>query len=118
MRYDLTLPIKDLDGVQVSDAATVAGYTLRTALVRTALFVDKTKPPSALEKLEAYALAKRIAQANHFIELSAAEVLFLREQSGAMWSPLIMGQIWELLDAPVAMLPEQGQPVADIPSSE
>jgi hypothetical protein len=103
MRYDLTLALKDLAGVQITDAQDVAGYTLRTALVRTALFVDRGKLPSAVDKLTAYALAKRIAQANHYIDLSAEEVVFLKEQAGAMWSPLVLGQVWELLETPVTL---------------
>ena len=58
MRYDLTIPIKNLEGVQIADAETPAGLTLRTVLARTALWVIRHKPPSALEKLAAYALAR------------------------------------------------------------
>lgn len=108
MRYDLTIEIKDLDGVQITDSADTAGYTLRSVLVRTALFVDKVNLPTAVEKLQAYALAKRIATANHFVDLTAAEVAHLQRQAGAMWSPLVLGAVWELLESPVTLLAESG----------
>lgn len=111
MRYDLTLAVKDLDGVQITDDKDTIGYTLRTVLVRTALFVDKAKLPSAEQKLTAYGLAKRIAQARGAIELSAEDVAFLKAQAGIMWTPLVLGQLFELLEAPLP----KGLPTADIP---
>lgn len=105
MRYDLTVPITDLDGVQITDASDTAGYTLRSVLVRTALYVDRIKLPTAAEKLAAYGLAKRVATANHFIDLEASQVAILKEKAGALWSPLVMGQVWELLETPVTLLP-------------
>jgi hypothetical protein len=103
MRYDLTVPLHNLNNVQITDAEAPEGYTLRTVLTRCALHVARGKTPGAAEKLQAYALAKRIAMANAFIDLSAEEVAFLKEQAGAMWTPLVMGQVWEMLEAPVTL---------------
>ncbi len=104
MRYDLTVPIKDLSGVQITDRIDPEGYTLRSTLVRTALFVDQAKPlPSAPEKLSAWALAKRIAQANHYIDLSLEEVASLQAKAGIMWTPLVLGQLSELLESPITL---------------
>lgn len=111
MRYDLTVPIKDLAGVQITDKVDTEGYTLRSVLVRTALMVETAKLPTAAEKLIAYGLAKRISLANHFIDLSAEEVASLKEKGGIMWSPLVMGQLWELLETPVSFLPDPEKPV-------
>lgn len=105
MRYDLTLAVKDLDGVQITDDKDTIGYTLRTVLVRTALFVDKAKLPSAEQKLTAYGIAKRIAQAGSLIDLTAEEVAFLKAQAGIMWTPLVLGQLFELLESPIAVAP-------------
>jgi hypothetical protein len=105
MRFDLTQPINDLNGVQIVDKIDTDGYTLRSTLIRTALAMLPGKQPSAEEKLIAYSLAKRIATANQFIDLSAKEVVFLHDQGGAMWSPLVMGQLWDILDNPLSTLP-------------
>lgn len=141
MRYDLTVPIRDLNGVQLTDDKDTVGYTLRSVLIRTALHMGPGKAPSPADKLAAYALAKRIALANHFMELTAAQVVFLKDNAGALWPPLVMGQLWELLESPLTALPlipteappwmdpakiwpppdgydggkEPDQPVADIP---
>ena len=102
MRYDLTIPLVDLSGVQVTDAVDPTGYTLGTALVRSALWIDKVKLPTPPEKQAAYLLAKRIATAGASVDLSIEDVAFLKAQAGAMWSTLVMGQIWELLEQPLA----------------
>lgn len=108
MNYDLTQPLKDLNGVQLTDASDPVGYTLRSVLVRTALFVNTGNLPTALDKFEAYKLAKRIAQANHYIDLTAEQVAYLKDQGGAMWSPLVLGQLWEMLETPT-MMPPRGR---------
>lgn len=105
MRYDLTLPLKTLAGVQITDAEDADGFTLRTVLVRSALYVDRGKNPTAMEKLAAYALAKRIATAGSTIDLSAEELVYLKAQAGTYWQPLVVGQLWEILDAPLPAAP-------------
>lgn len=104
MKYDLTVPIRDLNGVQLTDQSDPVGYTLRSVLIRTALYIPPGKAPTATDKLTAYALAKRIATANHFIDLSAEEVVFLKDNAGALWTPLVMWQVWELLESPVQLI--------------
>jgi hypothetical protein len=116
MRYDLTVPLRDLNGVQLTDQADPVGYTLRSVLIRTALFIAPGKAPTATDKLSAYALAKRIATANHFIDLSAEQVLFLKDNAGALWTPLVMGQVWELLESPVQLIPTEAPRYMDPPT--
>lgn len=118
MRYDLTIPLHNLNNVQITDGEAPDGYTLRTVLTRCALFVQKGKAPAAVEKLQAYALAKRIAMANGFIDLSAEEVAFLKEQAGAMWTPLVMGQVWEMLEAPITLKSAMEEANRDNPLNE
>lgn len=117
MRYDLTVPVKDLNGVQIADVNDPAGYTLRSVLVRTALFVDPraAKPPTASDKIAAYALAKRLAQSPPFIELLAEEVAFLKAQAGLMWTSLVLGRVCELLEAPLTEFPEECAALRDDP---
>jgi hypothetical protein len=131
VRYDLTTPIKDLAGVQLTDAQDGIGYTLGSVLVRTALFLDKAKLPTPPEKQAAYTLAKRLATAGSSVDLSIDDVAFLKTQAGAMWSTLVMGQVWELLEQPLLSTKQakvaeavrhhhevaaaQGKPAAGIP---
>lgn len=103
MRYDLSVPLVDFDGNQISDKDGT-GYTLRSVLMRTALFIDSTRPlPSAEQKLEAYALAKRLAQANRYIDVDAEQVVFLKRNAGAMWTPLVLGILADVLERPISL---------------
>lgn len=110
MRYDLTLPITNFEGVQLSDAIDSA-FTLRSVLVRTALYADKANPLTVLEKRANYAMAKRLATANHFIDLEVTQVAGLKSMAEAMWSTLVAGRIAEVLESPLTeLLPAPGLP--------
>ncbi len=101
MRYDLSTRVTDLNNVQISDEIDREGYTLRSVLVRAALFVDRGKNPTAPEKLASYGLAKRIATSSSLIDLPAEDVSHLKERIGVMFTPLVMGRVWEILEAPL-----------------
>lgn len=103
MRLNLSSPIRDFQGVQLTDQIDKEGMTLQSVLVRSALFVEKDKNPSAAEKLEAYRLAQRLAEVSGTpleIDLTIEEAAFLKAKVGAMWTPLVVGRVFELMEAP------------------
>lgn len=126
MRYDLSLPINDLNDKSITDSVDPQGYTLRSVLIRTALFVDASKPlPTPLAKLRAYALAKRLVAAERYIELTTEDLMELQERAGVMWTPLVLGRLYDLLESPTphrldralaAKVPEPS--TADIPAED
>lgn len=117
MRYDLTVPLKDLSGGQIADPETPEGYTLRSVLVRTALARRPGKVPTAAQARLTYGLAKRFALANRYIDLTPDEVDDLKAKAAVRWSPLVLDQLWELIEAPVTLWAPRAPtlPAADIP---
>lgn len=101
MRIKLDVPFLDLKGQPIRDKEDPDGFTLRSVLLRSALFVQEGHNPPAEEKFKAYKLAMKIdavppeGTANFSIE----ELATLKANSGAMWLPLVVGITWTHLDA-------------------
>jgi hypothetical protein len=101
MRYDLTQPITDFFGKPIIDEQTPEGYTLGTALVRAMLFVEPQAPGTPEKKFKQGELARKIAEAmkDGKVDLTTEEMASAREQVGKMYLPLMLNQIWHILDA-------------------
>lgn len=105
MIVDLVEPLLDLLGEPIRDVETPQGYTVGLALLRAALYVGKDEagiPPES--KFGRYELARKIAaqmreDSEGRIDLSTDELKLIRDQVGRMYLPLVMGQIWRILDA-------------------
>lgn len=97
MKLNLATPIRDFKGEQLSDEIDKEGMTLQSVLVRSALFVEKGKNPTGAEKLEAYRLAQRLAGVL-ITDLTIEEAALLKAKVGAMWTPLVVGRVFELME--------------------
>lgn len=64
---------------------------------------------SAEDKIKQYRLAQRIAKANGRIEFSAEEVAKIKELAAPFYSPVALGSLYDLLEAP-----EKAEEVSDL----
>jgi hypothetical protein len=62
-----------------------------------ALLVNDEKAEGT-DKMERFLLAKKVSQATNEISLKAEEIVLIKEMVGKVYSPLIVGQIYELLE--------------------
>lgn len=103
MKYDLNVKLKDLFGKPIIDGETPEGYTLGTALWRAALFTDPESKPTAEIKFKRYELAKKIADAmkgkTAMVDFTTEELAEIKKQVGLLYFPVMLGEIWSILDA-------------------
>lgn len=92
---DFTTPICNFNGQQVTDGPTGPKIDLKYLVVGSLLGGD-TKAMATPEKLFRYRLAKDINGGR--TELTAHEVSQIKKFAGAAYSPLLAGQVLELLD--------------------
>jgi hypothetical protein len=84
---------------QFSNAdGTPADLTLKQALISALLETPAAEHPLAPEeKLRRYGVFKTIQSAGDTVELHAEDVALLKKVTGALYTPLVLGQCHELL---------------------
>ena len=100
MKIDVNQTLKTLNGDVMKDAGPngeAINATLKIALVNAVLAPSK-KEESGVDKVKKYELSKKIFQSDE-VELSLEEVTLCKEAVGSAYpSPLLVGQIIELLE--------------------
>ena len=106
-KIDVTQTLKNLDGSDLTDATQICPtcgqateartWTLRLVLQNVLMAVVRDENPDGAEKALRYALAMRIHQ-NDEVELSVEERAKLKDLVGKVYGPLIVGQVWEMLE--------------------
>lgn len=102
MKILLDVPFKDFRGNPIKDEVDTEGFTLRSVLIRSALFVDATgKNPEGKEKFAAFQLASKInaVPQGGAANFTTEELNLLKTNSGKMWMPWVVGLTWTHLDA-------------------
>lgn len=115
MKYDLTTPITDFKGKRITDADNPEGYTLGSCLIRALCYVEAVQgqaQPPAEEKFKAGLLAQKIATAGDSVDLTTEEMALAKHQVGRLFLPLMLVQVWNLLEAHSRPKPT----AADIPA--
>lgn len=69
--------------------------TVKTAIVNAVL--SPVQNEKGIDKVKKYELAKRIYQVEGEIELTPEEVVLIKDRVGELYTPLIVGQVLELL---------------------
>lgn len=72
--------------------------TVREVLVNSLLAEFPGEKIDGEEKLKRYKLAIKIQEAKAEVDLSSEEIVKVKELVGKGWTPLISGQVWELIE--------------------
>ena len=94
MTIDTTTVIRNLDGAPVPSAD--GDLTLGTVLCDALLTLGKADDATGMEKVRRYRLAQAIHDGSP--TLTAEDVVLLKDLVGAHYIPLVVGQVWDILD--------------------
>jgi len=98
MKIDFSQVIMTLEGVPMKGAQGVE-FTLRSAcVVALDAITEEAKQVDAKEKYRRGALAARIYRTKEPINLSAEEIVLLKELVGKLFGPRVVHEVWNVLD--------------------
>jgi len=101
MRVDVNQTLKALNGEVLKDndgKGNVVDATLKTAIVNGLLApVQQGKNESGLDKVKKYELATRVYK-NDEVELTAEDIVLIKKCVGENFAPIVVGQVYEMLD--------------------
>lgn len=108
MKIDVTQQLTELDGEPLLEPVAVCQQcgqmtggkpvTLRSVATRALMMqAQGGKNPPAEDKVARYHLAMRI-HGEDSPDLSPEEIVLVRQQVGEQYQPLVVGQVWEMLD--------------------
>lgn len=101
MKIDLSYPILDLNGSPLLE-----GFDVRTACVQaltSALPSDERSTGDQKVKLFSLAVKLTSTQGDE-VDLTAEEISQIKSRSGQLFTPLVVGRLWSILDP--ASVPE------------
>lgn len=97
MKLDITKKLTTFTGEVIKDVngnGEAVDATIRMALVNAVL--SPVQKETGMDKVRKYELAKRIHDQDE-VELSKDDVELIKERVGELYTPMIVGQIFELL---------------------
>lgn len=98
MKVDVTQVFKTMDGQVMIDndgKGNAVEATLRMAIVNAVL--SPVERESGIEKAKKYDLAMRVYKEDE-VDLKAEEITLIKERVGEVFPPLIVGQVFNLLE--------------------
>ena len=98
MKLDLNAAITNLEGVPMTDEKNVVA-TVRASLCNAllAVYADEERV-SGEEKLKRWKFAQKLYTAKDTVEIKAEEIVLLKTLVAKAYTPMVSGQLWELLD--------------------
>jgi len=95
----LNVEVNDLDGKAVLDPDSGKPATLKSATTSALLFQgqDDSKMTGD-QKLARFALAKKVHDASDTVDLTAEEIVLIKECVNKIFTPLVYGRLVEALD--------------------
>lgn len=98
MKVDVTQVFKTMDGqvmIENDGKGNAVEATLRMAIVNAVL--SPVERESGIEKAKKYDLAMRVYKEDE-VDLKAEEITLIKERVGEVFPPLIVGQVFNLLE--------------------
>jgi len=98
MKINVDQTLKTLDGKTMMDAdssGNAVEATVKTLLVNAVL--APTKDEKGVDKVRKYELAKMIFKGGE-VDLTPEDVVLIKEQVGNNFAPIVVGQVFEMLD--------------------
>ena len=99
---NMTQQLKQLNGKPLVAGEDGEPITVQSVCEQALVSQIPGKNPDGGEKLRRYHLAMRIHAQEGLPDLQAEDVVLLKELVGEMFGPLVVGQVWEILDPPAA----------------
>ncbi|MBE3139512.1 MAG: hypothetical protein IMZ53_02910 [Thermoplasmata archaeon] len=96
MKIDFSKILCNIDGTQMQEAKDKP-LTLDKVCVNAILSEMQGETASGVEKVERFKLAKKICGASE-IDITIEEAAQIKERVGKLYLPLIVGQIFEILE--------------------
>jgi hypothetical protein len=100
MKIDVTKLLTQYDGTPIKDRnhkGEMVDVEVRQALISALIHPVETDKP--IDKFNKDVLARKIFGAENEVELTAEEAVLLKERVGEYYTPLVVGQLWRLLDS-------------------
>lgn len=100
MKFDFSRKLCDLKGKEIPAPANHvedigAMLTLDGACYLALMVMNPQKPQDGVEKYKAYELYKKIQSGG---EITAEDVVLLKEKIGDFWSQNVVGAAWDILE--------------------
>ena len=98
MKINVDQTLKTLDGKTMMDAdssGNAVEATVKTLLVNAVL--APTKDEKGVDKVRKYELAKMVFKGGE-VDLTPEDVVLIKEQVGNNFAPIVVGQVFEMLD--------------------
>ena len=96
MKINFDTPLKDFDGKPIKINADTDG-TLANVCVEALMAAAPGETASGEEKLRRYQLASRL-HAGGEVEISLEDAVLLKDLTGKVWPPIVVGQVWPIFD--------------------
>ena len=97
MRINLNYELRNLDGVVLLDQDKKS-LTLRAIFIQALLDPEQSRSLSGEEKLERHDFAVEIKSTKSHYDFNDNNVKKLKDLVGKIFTPLIVGQVWPILD--------------------
>ena len=96
MLVTVSVPLKTLDGQKMKDnvEGKAVDATIKNAIVNAVL--APVQKESGVDKVKKYELAKKVFE-NDEVDLNEDEIKTIKDAVGEQFSPIVVGQIFELL---------------------
>lgn len=98
MNFNFNESLKTINGQIMKDndgQGNVVDATFKLVVVNAIL--SPVQKETGVDKVKKYELARRIFAAENEIDLNEEEIKLIKDRVGELFSPLIVGQIYELL---------------------
>lgn len=102
MKLDFSVLLKDAYGEQLEVPIQLQDkkgkdLTLRLAAIEALMYLNPNKQETGKDKYRSWQLSK-VAMRSGTVELSAEEIVFLKEKIGEFWSPNVVGACYDILE--------------------
>ena len=95
----LNVPVRDLDNKDVMDPESGKVATLKGAVSSALLFQGQdSERLTGDQKLQRFALAKKVYDAEDKVDLTAEDVVLIKDCVNRIFTPLVYGRLVEALD--------------------
>ena len=99
MQVDFSKEFKQFDGkIIIETQENPVAFTLRTASINGLMFKGENEKLSGEEQMKRFDLSTLIYASTEPVDLASEQVVLIKEQIAKIYSPLIVGQVWKMLE--------------------
>ena len=99
MQVDFSKEFKQFDGTVIPESqANPVPFTLKTASVNGLMFKGEQEKLSGEEQMKRFDLSTLIYASTEPVDLASEQVVLIKEQIAKIYTPIIVGQAWKMLE--------------------